>query len=133
MPGGCSQHSHGLRQDPCSGPVAASEGQNFSPVLSPSDYKWQEISPRKNVLALPTPLPRPHLHTGMGRNTRVLLPLAAPPFLSTGPSSDSCPIILTPQGSQVRDCSCWQQHPSLLKHDFLVLLMHHFLLLPSQP
>lgn len=37
-----TQYSHNLRQDPCSGPVAAPEGQNFSAVLSPSNYKWQK-------------------------------------------------------------------------------------------
>lgn len=45
----CTQYSHGLRQAPCSGSVVASEGQNFSPVLSPVTEK--EISPRKNILA----------------------------------------------------------------------------------
>lgn len=38
----CTQYSHNLRQDPCLGPVAAPQGQNFFPALSPSDYKWQK-------------------------------------------------------------------------------------------
>lgn len=91
------------------------------------DFTKEKRSGFANSTATSSP---PHRH---GEEHQSASPLAAPPFLSTGPSSDSCPIILTPQGSRVRDCSCWWQHPSLLKHDFLVLLMHHFLLLPSQP
>lgn len=64
LPTGCLWDC-GLRQDPCLGPVAAPEGQNFSPVLSPSDYKWQKRFHQgkkynfANSTAMPSP---PHGH-----------------------------------------------------------------------
>lgn len=72
----CTQHSHGLRQDPCSGSVAAPEGQNFSSVLSPSDCEWQKRFPQGKAYELC----QLHCHVltstqARESNTRVLLPL----------------------------------------------------------
>lgn len=92
----------------------------------------KEISPRKKVQLCQLHCHILPSHETWESNTGVLLPLTAPPFLSTRPSTVPRPVIPTPQG-RVRDCSCWLQRPSLLKLDCVVLSMHHFLLLPSQP
>lgn len=130
-----TQYSHNLRQDPCSGPVPAPEGQNFSAVLSPSNYKWQKrfhCGKRYYWLCqLHSTSSPPHRH---GRATlECFFPWQPLHSYPQDQAQSLTPTMLTPQGRQVRDCSCWLQHPSLRKLDFVVLLMHHFLLLPSQP
>lgn len=108
-----------------------------SELLPSAQPKWlrmaKEISPRKKAQ-----LCQLHCHVltstqAWESNTRVLPPLTAPPFLSTGPSTVPRPTIPTPRGRQVRDCPCCLQHPSLLKLDSVLPLVHHFLLPPSQP
>lgn len=122
----CTQYSHGLRQAPCSGSVVASEGQNFSPVLSPVTEK--EISPRKNILANFTATSSPpHQHR------RATLECFFP-------YSPSIPIHRTkhsPLPSHPHPTRETSQRRLLLAatpistETFVVLLMHHFFILPS--
>lgn len=82
----------GLHPQPKARPLLRACSSPWRSKLLPSAQpKWlrtaEEISLRKNVLALLTPL---HVLTSTqawDSNTGVLLPLAAPPFLSTGSST----------------------------------------------
>lgn len=96
-----------------------------SELLPSAQPKWlrmaKEILPRKKAQ-----LCQLHCHVltstqAWESNTRVLPPLTAPPFLSTGPSTVPRPTIPTPRGRQVRDCPCCLQHPTTTNYWNLTL------------